>query len=199
MLLKPPDPKICPPSELFAAFLDPRPRRALPVEISGVGRFELFVPVLSSRRWVEIHRRLAAAYERKDPRADAEYLAGLLVDSDGEPALSADSILDLYEHEIAALSGDAARALATISPTQANADGRLWIAVLVEGAKAPENLQDALSLGGCCDVSWGYGAGAVHVRDEPEVFYGLPRRELLDCHWFAYHAARRLRNELTRG
>lgn len=198
LLLPAPDPKILPPAEAFAAFLSPRPRRSFVVEFSDVGRVELFVPALSSRRWVEIHRKFGTTAKTDAARAEAEYLAAVVEDKNGARALSPDDVLGLYDHEAALLLSEASRALALISPTDAAADHRRWGDYLREGAAAPENLADAFSLGGCYDVSWGYGKGAVHVRDNLEHFFGIPRRDLLDCHWMVYRAARRLRADMMR-
>jgi hypothetical protein len=199
LLLSPPDPKTLSPAGAFALFLEPRPRWSFEVELSGLGRVELFVPALSSRRWVEIHRRLGRDLAAKDPRAEAEYVASLVVDREGLPALSADAILGLYEHETARLAEAACEALAVVSPTYAACDVRAWSDYLHQGALDPANISDALSLGGCFNVSWGYGRGAVHVFDHPETWFGIPRRELLDCHQMIYGAARRARAEIMKG
>jgi hypothetical protein len=63
----------------------------------------------------------------------------------------------------------------------------------------PENWCDMLSLSGCCSISFGFGKGMVHARHDPETFFGMQRRELLDCHWIAYHAARAAYADLTKG
>ena len=55
-----------------------------------------------------------------------------------------------------------------------------------------------LSLSGCCSISFGFGKGMIHARHDPEAFFGFPRRELLDCHWIAYQAARATYADLTK-
>lgn len=197
MIIPPPDPKEISPSDLWRAFLAPRPRREFHVELSGVGRVRLFARAIGSAEWMSRHSALARALETDAGRAEANFLAGLVLDEGGR-ALDADDVLALYEHEQASVFAGTIRALRIISPTYAAADIKAWLDRLKEGARSLENLCDALSFGGCCNVSWGFGRGAVHVRDEPEAFLGIPRRDLLDCHWLAYHAARAVANEINR-
>lgn len=196
-MILPPDPKEISPSDLWRAFLVPRPRREFTIELSGVGRVRLFVRAIGSAEWVRLHRALVESFEKKNARGEAEYLAALVEDDDGARALSPSDVLSLYEAEQALLFVEASRALRAISPTYASADIGAWLARLKEGAHALENLCDAISFGGCVDVSFGVGRGAVHVREEPETFINIPRRELLDCHWLAYHAARRVVAEIN--
>lgn len=196
-MIPPPDPKEISPSDLWRAFLVPRPRREFTIELSGVGRVRLFVRAIGSAEWVRLHLALVRALEANDGRGEAAYLSALVEDDDGSPALSPSDVLSLYEAEQSRLFVETSKSLRTISPTYAAADIKAWLDRLKEGAHTLENLCDAISFGGCVDVSFGMGKGAVHVREDPETFLGIPRRELLDCHWLAYHAARRVVAEIN--
>ena len=167
--------------------------------IDGMGD-PLFVRAVGSREWIELHR--AIGEKRGRERTDAEFalLASVVVDADCRRVFDPPSLLrNLYEHEVDSLAENVSDALSIVSPTYAVCDVEKWIGYLKEGAKRPENWADMLSLSGCCSISFGFGKGMIHARHDPETFFGMPRRELLDCHWIAYHAARAGHADLTKG
>ncbi len=196
MLLPPP--KNVPPADLFRALLVPDPVWPIDWRIPGENE-ALFVRSLGSHDWMRLHRAIVLSEPAR--RADAEnaLVAACVVDADDSTVFaSADDVAALYAPESAGLAAAASRGLATISPTLAAADVEAWLAYLREGALAPENFADTLSLGQCSTVSFGMGRGAVFVRHEPEMFYGIPRRRLVDAQWLAYYAAAGVHAEAQR-
>lgn len=191
-------PKNVPPADLFRALLAPDPVWPIPWTLPGTGA-RFFVRAIGSFEWVRLHRAILDASEERRLAAENELVAAVVVDEDGARAFaSGEEVGVLYAPESAGLVEAVSAGLGTISPTFASADVGEWMKFLREGALAPENLSDALSLGGCCSISFGLGRGAVHQRHEPEAFYGVPRRRLVDAQWFAYHAARAVHAEATR-
>jgi hypothetical protein len=189
-------PKNVPASDVFRALLAPDPAWSIAWSIGGV-RF--FVRPLGSFDWVRLHRAILEADGARRLDAENELVAAVVVDERGERAFDrGEDVGNLYQPEARGLGDAVSLGLSTISPTFVGADVVEWMNFLREGALAPENLSDALSLGGCADVSWGFAKGAVHVRHEPESFYGCPRRRLVDAQWLAYHAARGVHAEANR-
>lgn len=197
MLLAPP--KDVPAAETWRALLAPRPAWPVRFSFEGVEEHALRARALSSAEWVRLHRAIAVAGDRGAARAEADLLASVLEDGNGARVFGTpEDVLDLHPWETIGLVDATYRALEVVSPTMAGANMKAWITYLRDGAMARENLQDAISLGGCHSISWGFGKGAVHVRDEPEQWFGIPRRDLLDAHWFAYYAAVKAFNEVMR-
>jgi hypothetical protein len=193
-----PPPKNVPAADVFRALLAPEPIWPIDWKIPGEDA-TLFVRPLGSYDWIRLHRAVVTAEPAR--RADAEnaLIAACVVDEGGESVFSsADDVAALYAPESAGLADAASRGLATISPTLGAADVEAWLVYLREGAFAPENFADTISLGQCSTVSFGFGRGAVVVRHEPELYYGIPRRRLVDAQWLAYYAAARVHAEATR-
>ena len=99
------------------------------------------------------------------------------------------------ELDAVALVNAVEQALSICGPTRLTAERNEWHVALCEGARHPANWQDAYALGGCYDISFGFGKGAIHVTDHPECWFGVPQREMLDGHWMAYRAAVAVRVE----
>jgi hypothetical protein len=197
-VLLPPDPSKIEPAKVFHATLSRVPVWPIDPRIGCIDE-PLFVRAVGSREWIALHRAIGEKSGRD--RTDAEFalLASVVVDGNSCPAFAPSSVLrSLYEHEVDGLAEAVSDALAIISPTYAVCDVEKWISYLKEGAKRPENWCDMLSLSGCCSISFGFGKGMVHARHDPETFFGVPRRDLLDCHWIAYHAARAAYADLTK-
>lgn len=191
-------PKNAPAADVFRALLAPDPAWPIPWTLPDSGA-RFFVRPLDSFRWVRLHRAIAEAPEERRLAAENDLVAACVVDEHNEPPFaSGEDVGALYAPEAHGLTNAVSLGLQTISPCFAGADIEAWMAFLREGALAPENLADALSLGGCSSVSFGLGRGAVHVRHEPESFYGVPRRRLVDAQWLAYHAARAVHAEATK-
>lgn len=101
----------------------------------------------------------------------------------------------LDELDAVALVNAVEEALAICGPTRLTSLRNDWHVALCEGARHPANWQDAYALGGCYDISFGFGKGAFHVTDHPEWWFGVPQREMIDGHWMAYRAAVAVRVE----
>lgn len=104
----------------------------------------------------------------------------------------------LDELDATSLVNAVEEALSICGPTRLTAERNAWHVALCEGAKHSANWQDAYALGGCYDVSFGFGKGAIHVTDHPEWWFGVPQREMIDGHWMAYRAAVAVRVEADR-
>lgn len=191
-------PKNVPATDVFRALLAPDPVWPISWSFPGAdARF--FVRPLGSYEWVRLHRAIVEAPEERRLDAENELVAAVVLDEQGERVFrSGDDVGALYAPEARGLGEAVSKGLATISPTYVSADVGEWMKYFRAGALAPENLFDALSLGGCCDLSFGLGKGAVHARHEPEAYYGIPRRRLVDVQWLAYHAARAVHFEATK-
>lgn len=198
-MLLPPDNSKAEPAKVFHAMLSRVPVWPIDWTIDGIVD-PLFVRAVGSREWIALHRAIGESRGRA--RTDAEFalLARVVVDADCRSVFDPPSLLrSLYDHEVDRLSEAVSDALSIVSPTYAVCDVEKWIGYLKKGAMQPENWCDMLSLSGCCSISFGFGKGMVHARHDPETFFGMPRRELLDCHWIAYHAARAAYADLTKG
>lgn len=104
--------------------------------------------------------------------------------------------LNLPEAELLSLALAVRDGLHRISPTAATSDVVAWEEYLAKGCETPENFYDAWALGGCVNVSWGMGRKAVHMTYDPERWFGVPQRDLIDCHWIAYFAAMRMHRKI---
>lgn len=113
---------------------------------------------------------------------------------DGSAALSVDDAGEIEEFEAARLISDVQAALEVCGPVRGAIDRNAWHVALCAGAKHSANWTAAYALGGCNDLSFS-GGKYVHVTDHPEWWYGVPQREMLDCHWMAYRAAVAVRIE----
>lgn len=183
-------PKDVSPAELWRGLLDwPRPILPIPHRIRGAEQHGLSVRALRATEYAAVIQ------------GDADTLAARLVAAallcDGAPAFQRpDQVLLLPERELLDLAVATREALRRIGPTLITSSVIAWEVALVAGCEATENFYDAWSLGGCVDVSWGMGRKAVHVTYHPERWFGVPQRELIDCHWIAYFAAMRMRRKL---
>lgn len=185
-------------AKVFHALLSRIPVWSIGWTIDGIDE-PLFVRAIGSRDWIALHRAIGDKHGHERAEAEFVLLSRVIVDADCHAAFDPPSLLrKLYEHEVDSLAEAVSDALCIVSPTYAVCDVDKWIGYLKEGAKQPQNWCDMLSLSGCCSISFGFGRGAVHVRHDPETFFGFPRRELLDCHWIAYHAARAAYADLTK-
>ena len=114
---------------------------------------------------------------------------------DGERAF--DGVADvaaLSSAEATELAAEVLAALAIVSPTYAHSDSAAWEAALHQGARAHENIHDAIWLGQCVDTSAGFSV--VYTTPRPDRYFGLPIGELTDGHHMAFAAARRVVEEL---
>lgn len=189
MLLPPPE--NADPARAFRELLAPIVTRSIGRPLSVCGD-ELFVRAIGSYDWVRLHRAIVSAGPNDRPRAENVLAATVVVDREGRPTFEADDFDALYQSERVAIVRAASDALIAMSPTMASHDLGRWLDFLESGASAPENLSDTLSLGQCRTVAYGFGRGQFSVRHEPESYYGIPRRALVDAQWLAYYAAARV-------
>lgn len=198
-MLLPPKSSDIEPARVFRALLSRVPVWPIDWTIEGVDD-PFFVRAIGSHDWVTLHRAIGqASFGAERTGAENALLMRIVVDADSLPAFDSPSLLlDLYDYEVDRLMASAYAGLSVVSPTYAACDVGAWLEWLKEGSLAPENWNDMLSLSGCHSISFGMGKGAIHVRHEPEAFFGFPRREMLDCHWFAYRAALRAHSDLSR-
>lgn len=158
-----------------------------------------FVRAIGSYEWVSMHRAIALSFGIERTERQLGLIARVVVDADCRPAFDPPSLLrELYDHELDRLIESAYAGLSIVSPTYASCNVGEWIEYLKEGSLAPENWMDMFSLAGCHSVSFGMGKGAIHVEHKPEAYFGVPRNELLDCHWLAYRGALRAHSDLNR-
>lgn len=123
--------------------------------------------------------------EEARPRAlVAEVVAAALWTPKGRAFKNGEGVGALHEAEADELAAAVLSSLDVISPSYRTADAGAWAARLLEGAKTPSNMSVALALGGCVEV--GYRA-----TPRPDLYFGLPLRELTDGQWMAYRAARK--------
>ena len=162
----------------------------LTYRIAGAEHIGLSVRALRSSEYVEIVRH-------EWPELPAALIVTALQLDTGEPAFTDPAqVLALPERELLGLAVAVREGLHRISPTAAISNVAAWEARLAEGCETPSNFYDAWALGGCVDVSWGMGRKAVHVTYSPERWFGVPQRELIDCHWIAFFSAMRMRRKL---
>lgn len=183
-------PEHIPPARLWRQLIMlPRPTLPLAYRIRGAEHVPLSVQALRSSEY-------AAAIEGDVATMPSRLVAAALL-VDGRPAFaSPDEVLHLHERELVELAVHVRDALRIVGPTLYTSDTDAWERVLVEGCSAAANAYEAWSLGGCVNVSWGMGRKAVHVTQDPERWFGVPQRELLDCHWMAYFAACAMRRKM---
>ena len=151
----------------------------------------LFVRALSSPEmaWVSEGATNSDSWSRR-------LLSLTLRQGDGTALFNQESeVGSIDEIDAVPLVNEVESALSICGPTRLTSSRNDWHVALCEGAKHPANWQDAYALGGCYDVSFGFGKGAIHVTDHPEWWFGIPQREMIDGHWMAYRAAVAVRCE----
>lgn len=188
-------PKI-PPARLFRALLQrPRATAALVVPGFDVG---LSVRALTAQDEAEIGDAGKGFNQDRARMQCASELLLRAVLTDGMPAFATAADIDaLYEHEALKIAKAARAALDTMSPTYSGRfDVTAWRRALVEGAKDYSNITQALVLGGCIDVSYGYGIR--HTVERPDRYFGVPIAEITDGQMMAYRAGREVYMEHTK-
>lgn len=186
MRLQPPDIKS---DRLFRLLLEtPRPKQALEFKITGVSN-TLYVQALSSHEVADL----------SNDNLSAQILTKCLVLKSGKPAFSSaeklGSVLSMAEFK--ELNREVSQVMSTISPMLGYCDQAAWNQKLEEGAKHPSNFSLVYSLGMCFDFI--VLPDKIISKDHPETFFGIPRKELLDCHWMAYWSARKIYKEMVLG
>lgn len=183
MFIKTPD---MPSEVLFRQLLaTPRPKQALRFHLSAAPEVELIVQAVSSHELADGPSKNILAH----------MLSKCVVLKSGRPAFSsADRLVNLLSmSEFKQLSQEAFEVLSRISPMVSYVDCKEWSAKLEEGARHSTNFMLTHSLGMCFDLI--VMPDRVITQDYPERFFAVPRNQLLDCHWLAYWAARKVYKE----
>ena len=186
MLISPP--KDADAAEVFRSFLSRtivRPIGRILPEIE----VEAFVRAIGSYDWTRLHRAIVQSSGADRVRAEHELIAFVVADAEGRVLLEPNDLDALYRPERERLVRAASDALVEISPTFVSHNIDEWIRFLEIGASAGENLADTFSLGQCRTTAFGFGKGAIAIRHEPELYFDVPRRALVDAQWLAYYAA----------
>lgn len=174
---------------LFRTLLaTPRPKQALQFRLSGLPNVDLFVQAVGSHE---------IAYSGSN--LIAYVLSKCLVLRNGRPAFSSPGKINelLSISEFRRLSQEALDVLAQISPMFSFVDYKEWNAKLDEGARHSSNFLLTHSLGMCFTLA--VLPDKIVTQDHPELYFAIPRNQLLDCHWMAYWAARKVYKELVLG
>ena len=181
--MKIPPPEKTPAHVLFRNLLElPRPKKLLKFRLQESPKTKLYVKAL-------------AAHEMPidDPTEfDAQVIVKCLVLENNKPAFSsAEGLLScLDRREVKIISKECLEALLDIGPIFIYCDFEAWMTKLEEGAKHPINYTAMNALGGCYDLVT-LPDKAIFI-EHPEQYFGVPKNQLLDCHWFAYWAARKV-------
>jgi hypothetical protein len=182
-------------ARLFRLLLQ-RPRATAPIDyrIRGAEDVPLRVRALSSIDEAEIGDSDGPSDQRM-ARAATEIIHRSLLTPQGLAFASPDEVGALMSTEAAELARACRLALDTISPTYTRHDVEALNRKLIEGGKADGNWPTALALGGCVDVSYGYGIARTSER--PDRYFGVPLAELTDGQWMVFRASRKILEELT--
>lgn len=88
---------------------------------------------------------------------------------------------------------EANKVLEEISPFLYRGDYKSWMEKLSIGASHPSNFLVAKSLGS--SFTFTVLPTLLITHDHPELYFDIPRKELLDCHWMVYYAASKIYKE----
>ena len=185
-------PKKVPPEALFRELCQfPRASRDLDYKIRGIEGFELRVRSLSS---LEFFRARDLAKSDKDV---APCLLSACLLADGELAFpDYREIYALCNEEVDSLFAAASDILVEISPIFAVVDVPAWTAALVDGAKHGTNIYTAHVMSECVHISGGVERTVRIPR--PDLYYGLPTRELTDGQLLSFYAARKAIDDIEK-
>lgn len=112
----------------------------------------------------------------------------------GKPAFSTvEAVKRLSPTEFRKLRAEVLSTLEQISPMIHVSDPAKWNKILEAGARHSSNFIITQSLGSCFDVI--ALPTRIITKDRPEDYFGIPRKDLLDCHWMAYWCAKRVYQE----
>jgi hypothetical protein len=194
MSWKPPPEAEVSPARLFRSLLHPLPAVPLSFRFAGVGSHTLYACALSA---AEANEALDAAEGLEEPMRSETITLGLVARSlraDGKRVFqSATSVAVLPDIEVSALTNEVVGALKRISPLHNWCDEGAWREVLKKGARHHSNRTAVLGLGAAHELD--AGPTMARFRPRPDLYFGRPLGELLDCHWFAYYAARAVYEE----
>jgi hypothetical protein len=183
------------PEDLFATLIAaPRPSTPLREPPSWAHGLDLYVRAISAREDAAVRARVAQEPPHARERAIVDSIIIAALWTPTGPALRSPPDLDGLEVQEAA---DLARAvfegLDRIAPTYARSDGKTWSLALQAGARHPQNLQTAISLALCVDMTaWG------SALPRPDRFFGMPIGDMTDGQWMAFRAARTVLEEISK-
>jgi hypothetical protein len=101
-----------------------------------------------------------------------------------------DEILELTEAKYETLAKEFLGVFIRICPVVSRCDAKAWLDVLEKGASHNSN-EVASSLLGTSYECFNDSRN-IRIVDRPDLYFGVPKQELLDGHWLCYRAARRL-------
>lgn len=171
-------PKNLLPEELFQLLLEtPRPKKDITFRLAAAPQLQLSVQALSSLELQTCKHN------------DQLILKTLMLEN--QVAFSSIKNLEFLTYrEYQLLYREIIATLEIISPTFLNCEVSSWIDILTQGAQSYLNFLPMHSLGQCFQYS---AIGSVLLcQDFPERYFNLPRNQLLDGHWLAYLAAKKV-------
>lgn len=166
--------------KLFRSLLaTPRPKRLLNFKLENI---RLYVQGLAFSEIADI--------DSSGNEYIADIASACLVLENGKRAFSSGNSMAtiLSWSEFRKLTDETYRTLIEISPMLHSCDYAAWKAKLESGAAHPSNFIITNALGNC--LSFTVLPTKVITHDHPEHYFNIPKKELLDCHWMAYWAAR---------
>ena len=174
-------PKNIAPEILFRQLLEtPRPKRKLNIQLFDL---DLFVYAMSSHELHECHL------------LDVENINAAIISKcvylkNDRAFKSFETVKRLSKPEYESLKNQVFDTLVEISPIFNLIDIPDWLKYLEKGATHPSNYVITQCLGSSCDlVSL---PDRVLFKDKPEEWFGIPKKDLLDCHLLAYQVARKI-------
>lgn len=183
--------KIKPPSNiepdvLFRKLLQtPRPMEKIDFTFSHAKDLSLYVKALTSNDFFECKR-------------NEQIIQKCLYLSNNKPAfIDTNNLEFLTYREYQLLFNQIIEKLFSISPFFVIIDYDAWMDILIKGANHNLNYFTVHSLGQCFQYT--NLATTLIIQDFPERYFSIPRNELLDGHWMAYLAAKKvykMRNDL---
>ena len=171
-----------PPELLFRELLEtPRPIRKLNFQLMDL---DLYVQSLSSSELHDCHLL-------SNENTNSAIISKCLVLKNRKKAFSSyQSVKKISKTEYDKLKEEVFNHLLEISPIYNFIDLADWYNKLKEGAKHTSNYTIVQGLGSACDLI--SLPDRVIFKDKPEEWFDIPRKELIDCHWIAYQAARKV-------
>lgn len=187
-----PPPKHIPAGRLFRLLLA-RPYAVTPIvyRIRGAEHIPLRVRALSASDEMAIADVGEARPNTRASACASELVRRALLAPGGPAFASAEEVDQMPIESVLSLAKAVREALNIISPTYALAEVALWDARLKEGARA--NWSEAIALGGCSDIAFGFKSG--RLTERPDRYFGLPLADMTDGQWMAYRAARAVYEE----
>lgn len=105
------------------------------------------------------------------------------------------SLNNLFTYpELNLLYNEALHIINEISPTLISTTN-IQVEKIKEGLNDPTNKLICTSLGNCFSIE--IIGDKIRFKDQPELYYDIPRKELLDCHWIVYYQARNIQLKET--